>query len=102
MGRTNWMAHDRHEFSKMDNLESTITYLLAQVTELMADAPNSTATCRSSSAAIGCWKAGSRSAHLHGCPHCGAWAVCPSPSERIALQEANAPADCRDEPYTEE
>jgi hypothetical protein len=37
--------------------------------------------------------------HHHRCAHCGVWAVCPQAYGEDCPLEANAPADCRDDPY---
>jgi hypothetical protein len=96
------MTRGWREFSNMDNLESAITDLEAQVTELMARRAELDRNLQELESRHRMLEGKQPATHHHRCTHCGAWAVCPQAYGEDCPLDANAPADCRDEPYTEE
>ena len=86
----------------MDNLESAIIETEEQVAELVTRRAELDRKLRELEQRHRMLAGKEPENHHHRCPHCGARAVCPQAYGEDCPLEARAPADCRDDPYSQE
>jgi hypothetical protein len=83
----------------MDNLESAIADLEEQIAQLRARRAELDKTLRELESQRKMMAGEEPERHHHRCPHCGALAACPQAYGEDCPLEADAPADCRNDPY---
>jgi hypothetical protein len=83
----------------MDNLESAICDLREEIAQLRSTRDGLDRILEAPETRWRMLEGKPPEAHRHRCPHCGAYSVCPQAYGEDCPLEANAPADCRDDPY---